>query len=107
MNKRFKNLKSIIGLSSLGNLVLHLLHPSLRGGKRGCFAAFSPDFASSVLDHFGFRLGAVASCKDDKYDVSRLLQPGATTTKLPLDAEILLNKVSAVLGMFVSTNFLF
>lgn len=87
MNESFQYLKCIIVLSSLGNLVLRLLHLSFYGGKRGCLAAFLSDFSSS--------------------DDSVLLQLGAKTTELSLDGDISLDKVTVVLGMFVSTDVLF
>lgn len=87
MNKSFQYLKCIIVLSSLGNLVLHLLHLSFYGGKRGCLAAFLSDFSSS--------------------DDSVLLQLGAKTAQLSLDGDISLDKVTVVLGTFVSTDVLF
>ena len=66
---------------------MHLLHLSFYGGKRGCLAAFLSDFSSS--------------------DGSVLLQLGAKTTELSLDGDISLDKVTVVLGMFVSTDVLF
>lgn len=56
----------IIVPSSLVNLVLHLLHPYLHGGKRACSAALLLTFSSSDLHHFGFWLVTVGYCKDDK-----------------------------------------
>lgn len=73
-------------LPSLGILDLDLLHPFLHGGKRGSLVAFPSDFSSSVLHHFGFWLGTVGSCKDDKEGDSVLLHLGAATTELSLDA---------------------
>lgn len=94
-------------LPSLGILDLDLLHPFLHGGKRGSLVAFPSDFSSSVLHRFGFWLVTVCSWKSHKKGISVLLQLRATTAELPLDVDVLLDKVIALLETFVFTEVLF